>query len=305
MLDFKPLTTADYQELKPYFANQKYQLSGYSLPSLIVWQQPAPYYAIVDGAVVMYAKSEKRPEDTHLILPVCVEGEYSPQKLCDIARETEIPSYWFVSEDYVQRQSFDEIGRYFDYEEQPVFEDYIYLASDLAELKGNKFSKKRNLIHQFDRTHVDGGRVSAEAMTPEKADEYLEFLEKWCDEYLCDADADYDFTCEKQAVINMIKSIDLYDVRSLVIRIDGAVSAFGVCSHLNREMAVLNFEKAYNSIKGLYQYLDRECATLIYKNYKYINKESDMGLPGLAHSKNSYHPIGHVKSYRLTIKQPC
>jgi hypothetical protein len=302
MLNFKPLEPSDYQRLKPYFTRQSYQLSGYSLPSLIVWQQPAPYYAVSDDTVVIYAESDKDPKDKHLILPVSMIGEYSPPQLHELARETNIPCYWFISEDYVQRQSMHEVEKYFVCEEQPIFEDYIYLASDLAELKGNKFSKKRNLINQFLGSHVDKGRVSMENMMPQNADECLQFLEKWCTEYLCEAKPDDDFMCEKLAVVNMIQGIDQYDIHSLVIRIDGTVSAFGICSHLNKDMAVLNFEKAYDSIKGLYQYLDRECARLICHRYQYINKESDMGLPGLAHAKSSYHPVRRVKSYKLTIK---
>lgn len=301
-MNFKALELSDYEILKPYFAGQQYQLSGYSLPSLIVWQSPRPYYALADGSVIIYAVSDKRPDDAHLVLPVSFHGDYSPRKLYDLAHETKIGKISFLSEDYVKRQSMEEIKALFDCEAQPIFEDYIYLAADLAELKGNKFSKKRNLIHQFTRSYVDAGRVSTESITPQNAGECLEFLEKWCAEYLCQYVPDDDFMCEKQAVINIIKGIDTFDVNSLVVRIDGVINAFGVSSHLTEEMAVLNFEKAYSNIKGLYQYLDRECAALIYKRYKFINKESDMGLPGLAHAKGSYHPVGRVKSYCLTVK---
>ena len=67
-------------------------------------------------------------------------------------------------------------------------------------------------------------------------------------------------------------------------------------------MGVLHFEKALSNIKGLYQYFDSECAKRLFKGYKYINKESDMGDPGLAKSKKSYHPVMIVKSYKLIIK---
>jgi hypothetical protein len=303
MLNFKPLTSDDYNLLKPYFANQTYQLSGYSLPSLVVWQDQQPFYAIADDTIIIYAVSEKRPEDTHLILPVSLDGEYSPQKLRNLVDETNIASFWFVSEDYFQRQKGNGMDNLFAFKEQPIFEDYVYLASDLAELKGNKFSKKRNLIHQFMKSHVNAGRVIKDSITPQNAEECLAFLEKWCKEYLCESAPDDDFMCEKLAVIKMIQGIDIFDVDSVVIRIDGAIHAFGICSRLNNETAVLNFEKADSAIKGLYQYLDRECAASIYMRYKYINKESDMGLPGLAHAKHSYHPVGRVKSYRLDIKK--
>jgi hypothetical protein len=80
------------------------------------------------------------------------------------------------------------------------------------------------------------------------------------------------------------------------------VSAFGISSILTDNMGVLNFEKAYHHIKGLYQFLDNECSKRLFKGYKYINKESDMNLPNLAQSKKSYNPVMKVKSHRLTMR---
>jgi hypothetical protein len=67
-------------------------------------------------------------------------------------------------------------------------------------------------------------------------------------------------------------------------------------------MGILNFEKAFPDVKGLYQFLDHECAKQLFAGYRYINKESDMSLPNLAAMKKSYHPVMRVKSYRLTLK---
>ena len=87
----------------------------------------------------------------------------------------------------------------------------------------------------------------------------------------------------------------------ILIRIDGAVSAFGIGSRLNRMTATLNFEKAFSEIKGLYQFLDNECAKRLFGEFHYINKESDMNLPNLAESKQSYHPVMRVKSFALIL----
>jgi hypothetical protein len=34
-----------------------------------------------------------------------------------------------------------------------------------------------------------------------------------------------------------------------------------------------------------------------------INKESDMGIPGLAHVKKSYHPAMMIPSYKLILQE--
>ena len=88
----------------------------------------------------------------------------------------------------------------------------------------------------------------------------------------------------------------------LLLRIDNAVSAFGIAGHLTETTGALHFEKAYAGVKGLYQYFDNLCAKHLFNGYQYINKESDMGIPGIAKAKRSYHPVRIVKSYRLTVK---
>jgi hypothetical protein len=67
-------------------------------------------------------------------------------------------------------------------------------------------------------------------------------------------------------------------------------------------MATLQYEKAYDKIKGLYQYFDNQCAKRLFNGYTYINKESDMGVEGLAKAKKSYHPIHIIESFRLIRK---
>ena len=101
--------------------------------------------------------------------------------------------------------------------------------------------------------------------------------------------------------MNTLKNIDALEVKWILIRIDGRVCAFGISSRLTDTMGVLNFEKAHASIKGLYQFLDNECAKHLFAGCEYINKESDMKLLNLAQSKNTYNPMNMVKPYRLTL----
>jgi len=73
-------------------------------------------------------------------------------------------------------------------------------------------------------------------------------------------------------------------------------------SVLTQEMGVMHFEKALAGIKGLYQYFDNICVKHLLKDYKYTNKENDMGLPGLIKSKKSYHPVMMIRSYELKLR---
>lgn len=300
----KQLDVTDYKKLKVFFENQQNRLSTYSLLSLIVWSNPKLYahYTIENNTLIIGNKSYNKPEDNHLILPISPTEEITPEYLFVIARKLGFSKYWFIPEDFLLKYDRKEIEFYFTVTAQTKFDDYVYLTEDLVHLKGNKYIKQRNLIHQFYKTYLDRGKVDIEMISPDNAKDCLNFLQEWCDLRKCDFDQNEDLACEKMATTAALNNIDTLEPRGLLIRIDSVVSAFGISSILTDNMGVLNFEKAYPHIKGLYQFLDNECSKRLFKGYKYINKESDMNLPNLAQSKKSYNPVMMVKSYRLTLR---
>lgn len=303
-MNFRKLEVADYGTLKPFFADIPYRLSVYSLPSLIAWSNCVfeTRYAVEGDLLVIANESELRPGDRHLILPLSLRGDVEPEHLRSIAVESGFPQYWCVSGDYVERrrQGLDEV---FHLEEQEEFEDYVYLAEDLARLKGNRYVRKRNLIHQFEREFGgNGSRSRVEPITRDSVPECLAFLEAWCEQRDCDVDEDIDLACERRAVITSLENFEALELSGILVRLDNAVSAFGIASRLTGDTGILNYEKAFSDVKGLYQFLDNECAKRLFAGFRYINKESDMSLPNLARMKRSYHPVLRVKSYKLTLR---
>ena len=303
-MELKPLTPQDYPDYKKYFKKQPYHLCAYSLSSIIAWQN-SDYQAMAGiwkDTLIITAEFRNNKSKRHLILPIAPPDVFPPEKLARIAEDLDFGEYWFVPQSYLDIHGRDIVDAYFDVEHQQGYDDYIYLTSDLADLKGNKYSKKRNLIKQFNRTYIEANRVELDTITPKNLEECLEFLEKWCEERDCDANPEDDLACEKIAAINTLINMELYEVNTLMLRIDGVVSAFGVSAYLTSQMATLQYEKAYDKIKGLYQYFDNQCAKRLFNGYAYINKESDMGSEGLAKTKKSYHPIHMVESFRLIRK---
>ncbi len=303
-MTFTPITAKDYQRLKPFFRSQAYRLCAYSLPVVIAWQNDnyRPL-AHVDGDTLWIgADFTTTPEYRHLIMPLPADGGQNPETLARVARTSGFEQYWFVPECYVNAWGKDLIRRFFRLNRQKGYDDYVYRTSDLADLKGNRYAKKRNLINQFKAAYVETGRADIEPINDANIDACTVFLERWCDIMACGSDTKNDLACEKIAVLNTLTNIGSFDVRGLAIRIDGDICAFGIGSALTADMGGLHFEKAYADIKGLYQYLDTLCARELFKDVAFINKESDMGIPGLAKAKRSYHPAEMVKSYKLTLK---
>ncbi|MBW2557586.1 MAG: DUF2156 domain-containing protein [Deltaproteobacteria bacterium] len=305
-MKFKPLTPSDYTTLKPFFAGQRHPLCPYSLSSIIAWTTEVyqPCWAIHDDILFVYANFTRRKENSHLLLPISPDREHSPEELAEISRQTGYSTYWFVPEDYLERYGKNSLDKFFIIEQQNGYDDYVYRTEDLASLVGSKYSKKRNLIKQFERNYSEkAGTLIIKTISPEDVPGCLEFLDKWCEERDCNVDRDEDLYCEWNATRNALHNINTLGFRSVMLSIDGMTQAFGIASQLTETMSALHFQKASAQFKGLYQFFDRECARRLFPGLEYINKESDMGVPGLIQTKHSYHPVMMVKSYKLIFKE--
>ena len=63
---------------------------------------------------------------------------------------------------------------------------------------------------------------------------------------------------------------------------------------------VIHFEKAVvePQFKGIYQFINQAFASILPEKYETLNREQDLGDPGLRQAKESYHPSGFVRKYR-------
>jgi hypothetical protein len=301
-----PVTADDFDRLAPFFEGQPHPLCVYSLAAILCWRNARyhPCAAIHGDTLVIAAEFTPPAEERHLILPLRRGGGLAdPATLRDLALACGHRAYWYVPEGYLAAYGGGVLERLFTVRETPELSDYIYTREDLAELRGNRFSAKRNLVRQFERQYAAAGRLAIAPIGAGDKAECAAFLEQWCRERDCDADPREDLACEKQAVLHALEDLERLALRGLLLRIDGRVSAFAIAADLSAGMGALHFEKAFAGIKGLYQFFDRECARRLFgPERRLINKESDMGLPGLAKAKRSYHPAHLAGAYRLDLK---
>jgi len=304
-MSFFPLTFADYLRLKPFFTNQRHRLCAYALPSVLAWATHVyqPHGKIKGDRLLISCEFVNNPDNRHLLLPLLPNGAtLDPEALSQIAATEGFRRYRLVPRDYLETWGLQAVEAFFTVTPQPDYDDYIYRTEDLAELKGNRYAKKRNLIHQFERDYQSNGRVAVAPIDAARIEACLDFLERWCAQRRCDANPAEDLACEKQACINTLTHIGDIDVRGLLVQVDGTVCAFAIAAALTADMGTLQFEKAASDIKGLYQFLDNQCARRLFDGFSYINKESDMGIAGLAKAKQSYYPVMKVKSYTLELR---
>ena len=313
-MELNKVEIEDLNHLSPYFSAQSHPLSAYLLPGLIAWAECAYFnvrYLIEADHVWFVAHCSEEPAKSHLLLPIGGNG-VPPQELAVMVRRFEVPEVWFVPSAYLNQYG-DEVSRYFELLDHPEYDDYIYGVDDLADLAGGRYAKKRNLIAQFDKEFSLTGRVATSEITESDVDDCLNFLERWCIIRNCGKGLvptspaeDAMLQCEKAALQLSLHNANRLGWRGLLVRIDGVVEGLGLWAPFSgavaEGMAVLSFEKAFAGRKGLYQFLDRECARKIRsQGFSIINKESDMGDAGLRQAKHSYFPKHIEKSMRLRL----
>jgi hypothetical protein len=165
--------------------------------------------------------------------------------------------------------------------------DYLYLRTDLANLEGKKYHKKRNLVNAFNNTYPVR---RMEALNRDLLRDAAEVLDNWKRE----KGEDGDYAAAREA-------LELYgtlNLRGAVFYVDEKPAGWclGESIAKGRSFAV-HFEKALDEYKGIYQYMNQAFAASLPRFFTWINREQDLGDPGLRQAKETYRPCGYVKKY--------
>lgn len=299
---FKKIEPHDYRHLKPWFDGQLYPLCPYSLPSMIIWSGCVheAFWREEGGTLFLSEIDIEDKSRRRMLLPLLRPFRYpTPRELAESARALDFPAYHYVPQDYVDIIGADNLAGYFDLQEEDGYGDYVYAAQDLALLKGHKYSKKRNLIAQFLKGH--GAAAAVKPMEGVCLKACVELFDEWEKVKGGPVIADIP-NCERKAIVNGLTHFRALEMSGVAVELGGRLAGFAFGSRLTADTWALNFEKADAGVKGLYQFLDSEAAKAAPPGCKVINKESDLGIPGLKKAKESYFPSRVIKSYILTLK---
>ena len=173
--------------------------------------------------------------------------------------------------------------------------DYVYLSSDLANLPGDKYHSKRNFVSRcLQNNHCEYKKIDLAAVN-----ECLKLQTEWCNLRKCDAPSGLEG--ENNAIKTAFNNYQQLGVMGGAIRVNDKLEAFTIAELLNNETAVIHFEKANPEITGLYQLINQWFCKNALTAFNFINREQDLGIPGLRNAKQSYHPHHMVEKYLIPI----
>ena len=177
----------------------------------------------------------------------------------------------------------------------PDFFDYCYNYEDLATLIGKKYHSKRNFINRFIQNDW-----SYEEITGDNIEDCRLILEKWQEE-----NSDTRDPSMKQETAAAKKGLDYFDslgFRGGLLRVERKPVAFTFGEGINSDTFDVHVEKALSDYDGTYPMINKEFVNHSCSDYKYINREEDVGEENLRKAKLSYHPAFMEEKFRIIFK---
>lgn len=264
--------------------------SDYSFANIWGW---APYYGLewrFDGVLCWIRQSHPEPCFWAPVGPWDDVGDWREcPELASGARLIRVPealcSLW--------RSAF---GGNIRVEETRGQWDYLYLASELATLSGNRFHKKKNLLKQFQRDYLYEYR----SLSVNCVEAVLKMQTEWC--RWRDCEASETLLAENDAVARVLAHWnDIPGLCGGIIRIDGVPVAYTLAEPLDKDTLIIHFEKAASGVKGIYQAINYLFCNDVGVQFTHINREQDLDDEGLRHAKLSYNPADFSRKCAVVI----
>ncbi|MBP5299886.1 MAG: DUF2156 domain-containing protein [Victivallales bacterium] len=297
--DFHPLALADVPQLARFLRASKERSCEFSVANLYLWSFSYHVRWLVDDNR-LYLHTENREEPEDALMVVVPEKVPDPPAKELLAFSEEMRKQGHTGRFQQLRENFvlncPELSQWFEI--QPMDEEvaeYVYRLDNLATLAGERYSKKRNLVKQFAR-----GFPAATSRPLDDSDlpAVLAMSEEWLDGH---PERSSRHLQEELVALKHLQDAPL-EYLGLVgqgIFLEGRLIAYEFCSPIAGGMWTEHFEKALKEFNGAAQALNQSAAQALQGRCEWLNREQDLGSPGLRQAKRSYHPEYLLRNYDL------
>lgn len=296
-LEFKKLSAENVEGLTKYYGRRPDRTCDSVILDNFLWSS---YYH------VHYAECEDRAVlwkmnifgKQYAALPVCAMEDL-PEFFYELERhfnqELKLPLEIYLADEAAVEYLNLPLERY-SVTELPDSRDYLYSAQALKTLSGKVLHKKKNNLNAFKKSY--DGRYEYRTLCCSDRQSVWDFLDKWREGKGQQVEGHLDY--EVKGIHEILRNCSVLNVRMGGIYVDGMLEAFSIGSYNEREkMAIIHIEKANPEMRGLYQMINQQFLIHEFPEAELVNREDDMGLPGLRQAKMSYAPIDFAKKYRI------
>ena len=294
MLQFKKISDiSDIRKIKKYIDSYKGYFSTLNLPGFMIWRNLFPkLYSIYNDTLILKEYDPDGKFKSHFFMPLGCDTDGAIMQIEMYCKEK---SEELVFANLTEEQANAISKRYHITE---VFydrnwSDYIYLAKDMREFSGKKFSGQRNHINKFKKNY---GEPVYNEITSENKSRVIEFLNRFA------ITRNFSTSTEEEEFVRILELLENFDEFNMLagfIEVQGTVVAMSM-GEIKGDMLHVTVEKADREFEGAYQVMVQEFAKHnTDDSIIYINREDDMGLEGLRTSKLQYKPVEIMHKYYM------
>ncbi|MDF2609744.1 MAG: hypothetical protein K0R92_1218 [Lachnospiraceae bacterium] len=296
MLEFKPITLDSADNIIKYLGYKESRTCDSTIGSLFMWRDYyKSEYAIYNDMLymkVIFAENENR-----FIVPI---GEHTMKSSMPVLEEYANENNLSLSFVAVPEEALNKLKDYYqnqlEYVSDRDMSDYLYLAEDLSELKGRRYSGQRNHINKFKKLYPDYKYVK---MDSENITRVMDFYEEYSKNMVKTMETAIE---ENERTLEILPFLDKFYMSGGFIEVDGKIIAISA-GEIIKDTLYVHIEKALKEYPGSYQMIMNEFAKHnVFEQVVYINREDDAGDLGLRTSKLSYHPCKIMDKYTVIIK---
>ena len=185
----------------------------------------------------------------------------------------------------------------FAFESDRALEDYVYNAEDLRNLTGRRYQPKRNHINRFEAEY----EYRYEPMTRDHTAECMRLEAEW---RKTRSGHTGELSAEQRAMQRAFDHFEELEMLGGCIYVGDKLVAFTYGSPINDHTFCVHVEKADTEYDGAFTIINREFVAHLSEQYTLIDREEDLGIPGLRQAKLSYHPAFLEKKYTALCLYP-
>lgn len=169
--------------------------------------------------------------------------------------------------------------------------DYVYDREELISLAGSKYRQKRRWLKKFTEQYdYEFNFISGKYIEKARNLQY-----EWAD--INDFQTEEGLKEEQRAVDELFDNFLELNPRGGILCSDKNCVGYTLGEFLNDNTLVIHIEKAHIEYEGSYQAINNMFLKSCCEKILFVNREQDLGIPGLRKAKESYKPHHMVKKY--------
>ena len=303
MLELNDITLDKKELIDSFLKRRKSRNSEFSFSYLYMWRKSYDMkYAITDDMLCILPKHTGGPRSASF--PIGFENPDGTSRsikkfvgtLLEYFKESgEEPLIHLYDESTMELLVKEFPDKFIITEDRNNF-DYVYRVDELTKLSGKKFHSKKNHINKFKKMYPDWEYCR---LSPENNGECMALFDEWQTDKGWEAESIGE---EREALCEFLNNRDTLGYIGGGIRVGGRLVAFSFGEALGADTAVIHFEHVDPNCEGAFAIINQQLLEHEWQDYTYVNREEDMGIPGMRKAKESYHPAFMIKKYVATLK---